>query len=548
MAAIVVAVAAAATAAVVVAAFLADTGGEPRTVRGLEIDGRSAGNLDDEELSAVLAEIEAEVEQTEVAIDMPDGRRVVAAGDVGISLDSNVVRRRAFEAGAGDGLWQRFSTWVTSFVDTRSVPISLSFDREAAAAVVADFDGLIVSEPTEPSLVLSEDNDLVVEGGRDGLQVDRAAVVDRLGHQVDAGGPFSVDAPVVALAPDLDDAPFRRLADHLNQVTEGGVVVRIDDERRTLAEAALRARLDIVSADGEPEAAFDVASLRRLIEQVFANLQKGGTDPVFDIVDGAPVVVEEGTLPVVCCRDGTAEEVADAILEGASEPIEVEPRPTRDERLVEWATGSPVVELVAEFTTEHSCCEGRVGNIQRFADLVRGVYLVPGESLSLNGHVGERTAERGFVPAGTIIRGRLVPTVGGGVSQFATTIFNAAFFAGFDFETYQSHSIYFSRYPYGREATISWPAPDLEFTNTTDYPALIWTSYTDTSITVSVYSTPSVEVEQTGQEVSSVRACTRVDTFRRRTYEDGTTVDDSVFAVYRPGEGLDCNGDPTPQA
>ena len=59
----------------------------------------------------------------------------------------------------------------------------------------------------------------------------------------------------------------------------------------------------------------------------------------------------------------------------------------------------------------------------------------------------------------------------------------AAFFAGLDFEAYQSHSIYFSRYPYGREATISWPAPDLEFTNTTSHPALIWTSYTDTSLT-----------------------------------------------------------------
>src|SRR5690606_41819913 len=63
----------------------------------------------------------------------------------------------------------------------------------------------------------------------------------------------------------------------------------------------------------------------------------------------------------------------------------------------------------------------------------------------------------------------LVPTVGGGVSQFATTLFNAAFFAGFDFLDYQSHSIYFSRYPYGREATISWPAPDLKIQNTTDY-------------------------------------------------------------------------------
>ena len=52
--------------------------------------------------------------------------------------------------------------------------------------------------------------------------------------------------------------------------------------------------------------------------------------------------------------------------------------------------------------------------------------------------------------------------VGGGISQFATTLFNAAFFAGLDIPEYQSHSIYITRYPYGREATLSYPAPDLE--------------------------------------------------------------------------------------
>jgi vancomycin resistance protein YoaR len=238
--------------------------------------------------------------------------------------------------------------------------------------------------------------------------------------------------------------------------------------------------------------------------------------------------------------------VANAVLAELTDPVVLPERPSADPRHREWAEGVGVVEKVASFTTNHNCCEARVQNIQRFADLVRGVYLVPGETLSLNEHVGERTRQGGFVPAGTILRGHLVPTVGGGVSQFATTMFNAAFFAGFDFVDYQSHSIYFSRYPYGREATISWPLPDLVFTNTTDYPALIWTSYTPTSITVSIYSTVSVRVEETHQEVSAVRRCTKVETFRLRTYLDGRQVVDSVEALYRPGEGLDCNGNPTP--
>ena len=47
--------------------------------------------------------------------------------------------------------------------------------------------------------------------------------------------------------------------------------------------------------------------------------------------------------------------------------------------------------------------------------------------------------------------------IGGGVSQFATTMFNAAFFAGLDIDEYQAHSEYFDRYPCGREATMGYP-------------------------------------------------------------------------------------------
>jgi vancomycin resistance protein YoaR len=180
------------------------------------------------------------------------------------------------------------------------------------------------------------------------------------------------------------------------------------------------------------------------------------------------------------------------------------------------------------------------------ADLVRGVYLVPGETLSLNEFVGPRTVDNGFFPAGAIRQGHLIQEVGGGVSQFATTIFNAAYFAGMDFEEYRSHTIYFSRYPYGREATISNPAPDLVMTNTTEYPILIWTSYTDESITVSMYSTSHIMVDEIDQRISRRGACTHVETDRQRSYPDGRVVVDTFFADYRPAEGVDCSGNPIP--
>ena len=143
--------------------------------------------------------------------------------------------------------------------------------------------------------------------------------------------------------------------------------------------------------------------------------------------------------------------------------------------------------LVSRYTTHHTCCSARVTNIQLFADKVDGAVIGPGRSFSLNKHVGERTVEDGFLEGGTLVGGELVDTVGGGVSQFASTFYNAMFWGGYRDVTHKAHSFYFSRYPEGIEATINWPNVDLVFRNDTAGYVLITTEYTDTSITVEFY-------------------------------------------------------------
>ena len=221
-------------------------------------------------------------------------------------------------------------------------------------------------------------------------------------------------------------------------------------------------------------------------------------------------------------------------------------REEEGERGTAWAEELGIQERVSTFTTNYTPGQDRNTNIRLIAELSQGVILMPGEAFSLNEHVGQRTREKGFVPAGTIVNGHLVDSVGGGISQFATTLFNAAFFGGLEFDAYQAHSIYFSRYPYGREATISWPAPALIISNPTPYPVMIWPTSTSSSVTVDLYSTPWVEVEQTGQFESVVGvACTRVVTERTRTFIDDNSTDvDTVFATYRP-EGIACDGTET---
>ena len=147
-----------------------------------------------------------------------------------------------------------------------------------------------------------------------------------------------------------------------------------------------------------------------------------------------------------------------------------------------------ITELVSEFTTNYPCCPPRVTNIKRAAELLDGTIILPGKEFSLNDALGKRTEAKGFVSAPQIFNGRFEDSVGGGISQVATTLFNAAFFSGIKLVAHQAHQFYISRYPMGREATVSWGGPELIFRN--DWPAAILMKLAagDSGITVRFYS------------------------------------------------------------
>ena len=132
------------------------------------------------------------------------------------------------------------------------------------------------------------------------------------------------------------------------------------------------------------------------------------------------------------------------------------------------ASALRITELVSEFTTPYNCCEPRVTNIQRAAEILDGTIIPAGGTFSLNDALGQRTLDRGFVLAPQIAAGRLEDAVGGGVSQVSTTIYNAAFFAGLELVAHTPHQFWISRYPEGREATLSFGGPELIFVNDWD--------------------------------------------------------------------------------
>lgn len=508
---------------------------------GLDISGISADDATvevGERASVVLA--------TPVTFDLGNRKVTMSAEELGYEYMSGPTVSAILEARHEGGIWDEFSSWITTPFRAHSVPDNVALDLDVARERLSTED-FVITEPVEPVLTNEGSSHVYVIPGVPGVGVNVDQVLDALAAADVTNGPIEVPSSYTGISPILSDAEVEAMADEVNQRTSEGMLAVVGEYAANIEPRLIRNHLMVGVEDGALELGMDMDGFQNEIESVFTQPIGDFVPPVVEIVDGRPVIRSVGVPAPVCCSSDSVRAAADQLLNGGAAFYQLQTRADDDETMLAWADGSTITEPISTFTTNHPCCESRVTNIQKIADALTGVYLIPGETLSVNEYVGPRTREKGYVGAGAIRSGHMTEEVGGGVSQFITTLFNAAFYGGLDLDVYQSHSIYFSRYPFGREATLSNPNPDLQLTNSTEFPVLIWPTYDATSITVMLYSTKSVEVEELDQRISKRNQCTHSEIDRRRTFSDGRVEIDTIVANYRPGDGLDCNGKPIPQ-
>lgn len=508
-----------------------------RVLRGVSLAGVDVGGLTSEELDAEFTRINSIVETAPVYIETPGAAYQIDAERLGLTLDRSATRAAVLSQGRdGTSLLRPFG-WLGAMFSTRDVEAVLRLDPIAAEGGLAAVSKTISVQPGEPTLVLSNGR-LELEPGTAGSILDVEQLESDLSASlpIEPGQEIFVDA--VTTTESGIDVEIQSLVDLVNGSTRRPIDFLVNGRLITARPDEFRSWVELDLSDEEPDVRLNGERMFRWINAA-AGIAQGDIDTRALMVDGDQIRLPAANA-ALCCDAQVADDVIAAVLDGETSLsltlIEDDLTP-----LAELG----ISELVGEFTTDHEANEDRVINIQRMADIVRGAVIEPGGSFSLNDYVGERTTGNGFVPAGVIYDGVFTDDVGGGVSQFATTLFNAAFFGGLEFERYQPHSIYIERYPYGREATVSWPTVDLRIGNPTDFPVLIWTEYTDDSITVKLFGTATVSGEQTGQTEEPLNECTRVRTERTRTWADGRTEVDFVGATYQPSEGRDCDGNPT---
>ena len=513
-----------------------------RVVRNVKVAGETVGGLSDVALRARVQAIADRVADTQIVIQSELGDAIWVASDLGVSLDvistyDAVMRTRR------EGLVNRPLNWLSSLTSSTSAEIDIDIDLPTLEKTLYGSDRL-ERLPIEPSVRVGP-NQLELVPGIPGKKIDVEDAAAAITRVIREGSTPTVQVDTVEIVTEFSDSTVAELIAEANRSVQTPLKVRLNDYETVIAPRVVASWFVLNLDDSSPALSIDPSLILPSLEELLMPGNTGAGQAEFDIRDGEVKIISSdgGTA---CCQAAAVGIVVGALEAGHGDQTHVLPnRPAAPREAVDRLEALGVVEKVSSFTTKYACCVGRVTNIQKFAEIISGSWIKPGGRLSLNEVVGRRTEEKGFVPGGFISKGHLVEDIGGGVSQFATTIFNAAVRAGLDFEYYQAHSIYFERYPYGLEATISYPRPDLVITNPTPFGVLIWNSWTDESITVDIYSTSNVQVTLGDPTETPVDLCTRVKTMRLRTWQDGSEEADYFFATYRPEEGLNCDGTPS---
>lgn len=148
-----------------------------------------------------------------------------------------------------------------------------------------------------------------------------------------------------------------------------------------------------------------------------------------------------------------------------------------------------VTDLLGGYTTSYrSSGPSRRANVENGCRLVDGVTLYPGDEFSTYDRVAPFTEDNGYYMAGSYVNGKVVDSLGGGICQVSTTLYNAVLKAELDVTERHNHSMIVAYVEPSADAAIAESAgKDFKFVNSTDYPIYIEGYTQDGKITFNIY-------------------------------------------------------------
>ncbi|MBP2475710.1 vancomycin resistance protein YoaR [Crossiella equi] len=477
--------------------------------RGVAVAGVDVGGLDRTSAEAKLrGQIEPRLTKP-VTVRAGDVEANVNPQEAGLTLDWPATLDQA-----GAQPLNPF-TRLSSFFGTREVGVVTRAEGPKLTAALEGLRGKTDREPAEGTVKFSA-----------GAKPQPQAVDPKSGQKLDVEKASAAmvadwaDGKVVELP--VNATPVKSTPESVRKALEeiakpavsGPVVVTGEGKNANLTPANLAAALKFeVDEGGNLVPKVDNGKVAEAAKPQLASTEKPGKDATFSFDGGHPVVKESVDGRGVDW-DKTLIGLPEVLRRMDNRTIKAEYGDQPAKLTTDQANQLGIKEVVSRFETKGFAADSGQ-NIKRAAEQINGAVVKPGETFSLNARTGPRTAATGYVEAGILEKGLPGRAVGGGVSQMATTIYNAAYHAGMVDVAHQEHSNYISRYPMGREATVfqnpdGSSVIDVKFKNDSKTGIYIQTTWTSNSIAVTLWGTKTYEVSgATGPQTNKTQPNTR---------------------------------------
>lgn len=426
----------------------------------------------------------------------------ITAATVGASVDGRALAEEAYLIGRGKDF---FSGRLKATFGGLELFASLTYGQAQLTGLEKLLGGSI-GRPMGNADIYFEDGTFAVFPSVEGLRVNHASFMEKLDTAF-LGETRSQVVPMEPIPVIITDAAAAQLAASTQEAIEQSVALVYENEDSWSLDSYSLGSWITTSVEGEGESSRLIARIApdKLGDGIYSII--GDRDPGIKPIDARFEIVND-QVSIRPSQNGTGvdykkvTENLNTILFPAGEPV-------KDRRVTLTVTtlapsfstadaeAYGIMDKIGSYTTEYTVASSaKVTNIHLAADLLNNSLIEPEGTWSFNGTAGECNEARGFQKAKSIVEGEYVDEIGGGICQVATTVFNAVFDSGLPIAERVNHGFYLIAYPAGRDATVSWQWPDLKFDNDTGHWMLLTMSYTDNSVTCTLWGTnPGYTVE-----------------------------------------------------
>lgn len=222
-------------------------------------------------------------------------------------------------------------------------------------------------------------------------------------------------------------------------------------------------------------------------EPVDASYKEGETFEIINEVNGIDFDKEEAKSLYIALKPGETAEVALKVIEPEIKITDL---------------GDILFKtLIATYTSKYDTTDkNRVTNLEIAANRCNNTILYPGDEFSYNNALGHRTTANGYKMGNSFSGGKVVKTIGGGICQVSSTLYNAVLRADLTVTDRTAHGMYVQYVPQSTDATVVDNAIDFKFKNDRKYPVKIVTTCENGVVTASIYGVkeadePTIDIE-----------------------------------------------------